>query len=344
MSSATPRVSVVVLHYSHVEDTTRCVASVRASSYVDQQVVVVDNSQDDAHFAELTATLPPGTELVRAPSNGGYAAGNNIALRRGLHPGGPEFFWVVNPDTVVRRDTLELMVACADEVGDAGAVGCRLVHGDEKNRIWFDGGLIDDAVGGVSHRHSGAPVDRVGPPVQLDVDYVSGASMLLRARAVKDAGLMPEHYFLYYEETTYCRTLTDRGWRVLQAPDATMEHYKRSSGDLPADYFLYYLSRARLGFGTAVLGLDPDLVWADHVRAFVDPWRARVAARAPGRLGWFDALVTAAREDFDRGLTGPRDLTQLTPAQLTPAQLTPEQLTPTHTDEPARPGRDEEHA
>ena len=310
MTTSGPRVSVVVLHYSHVEDTQRCVASVRASSYVDQQVVVVDNSQDDEHFQTLARTLPPGTDLVRAPSNGGYAAGNNIALRRGLVPGGPEFFWVVNPDTVVRRDTLELMVACADEVGDAAAVGCRLVHGDDPNRIWFDGGLIDDTVAGVSHRHSGRRVQDVGPPVKLDVGYVSGASMLLRARAVKDAGLIPEHYFLYYEETTYCRTLTDRGWRVLQAPWATMDHFKRSSGDLPEAYYLYYLTRARLMFGTAVVGVAEDVIWADHSRTFVDAWRARLTARAPGRVAWFDALVAAAREDFRRGMTGPRDLTE----------------------------------
>ena len=91
--------------------------------------------------------------------------------------------------------------------------------GSEPAWIWFDGGTIDwQAAGSTTHVHMGS-LESDHPPVSAhDVDYVTGAGMMLRSKMVRSVGLLPDDWFLYFEETAYNVLAKRRGWRTMINP------------------------------------------------------------------------------------------------------------------------------
>jgi GT2 family glycosyltransferase len=328
------RVATIVLNYRHSEDTVACLAALQRSTCLDQRFVVVDNDAEgpahDALRAAVEAVTAPATDVTVLASGGnlGYAGGNNVGIRHALGldapadgPAGrrrrrPEFLLLVNPDLHVEPTTVERLLAAAGAVPDAGAIGPRILHGDTGSsgvtggppRIWFDGGVFDRSRGGaVTHLNMGRTEREVpaGPP--RDVGYVTGACLLLRADAVRRVGLLPEEYFLYFEETDYNQQLAAAGWRLIVDSRARAVHHKRSSGDLPTPAYTYYMRRNKQLFARR-MGLDEATAGEEFRRVWVEPWRRNVADRAPHWSATFDALVAKAEADAAAGVTGPVDL------------------------------------
>lgn len=365
------RVATIVLNYRHTEDTVACLTALQRSTCLDQRFVVVDNAapgpEHDAFRAEVTAATAPATDVTVVASGGnlGYAAGNNLGIRLalglgsaagpagaspGAAPGGPrrpEFVLIVNPDLHVEPTTVERLLAAAQAVPDAAAIGPRIVFSEAdggvprggRGRIWFDGGVFDRSrAGATTHLHMGRTEREVPPGPPRDVDYVTGACLLLRADALRTVGLLPEDYFLYFEETDYCQQLVAAGWRLVVDPRVRAVHHKRSSGSLPTPAYTYYMRRNKQLFARR-MGLDEAAAVEEFRQVWIDPWRRNVADRAPHWRPTFDALVARAAADAAAGVTGPVDLSAYPSAAETAAAATPA--------DDARAGNDElqeEHA
>lgn len=298
---------MVILNYGDPGDTVGCVESLERSDDLDLDLVVVDNGPAGARHDELRALIGARGETIATGDNLGYAGGNNVGIARVLDRGCDQV-WILNPDTVVERDTLPLLRAHLDAVGDCGIVGPRLVLPGSPPRIWFDGGLVDlERHGATGHVSMGLVEWQAPPPRAVDVGYVTGASMLVRREVVEQVGPLPEHYFLYFEEADWCVRARRAGWRTMVEQRARMVHRKRSSGDLPTPYFLYYMTRNRYVFAEGCLGADGEAALADFDTVFLQPWRARVERGAPGWLEDFDHLVELGRRDARAGRTGRTD-------------------------------------
>jgi hypothetical protein len=338
------RVATIVLNYRNTEDTVACLTALQRSTCLDQRFVVVDNAAPgpahDALRAAVTAATAPATGVTVVASGGnlGYAAGNNLGIRlalglgpaagpRATVPGGspaasaggprrPEFVLIVNPDLHVEPTTVERLLAAARAVPDAAAIGPRIVFGEAdgsvprggRARIWFDGGIFDRSrAGATTHLNLGRTEREVPPGPPRDVDYVTGACLLLRADALRTVGLLPEDYFLYFEETDYCQQLLAAGWRLVVDTRARAVHHKRSSGSLPTPAYTYYMRRNKQLFARR-MGLDEAAAVEEFRQVWVDPWRRNVGNRAPHWQPTFDALVARAEADAAAGVTGPVDL------------------------------------
>lgn len=306
-----PRVAVVVVHYRGPDDTVACVRSLQSGSFHDATVVVVDNDAEGPGTEALRAALEPDVRVVASGGNLGFAGGCNAGIRYAL-TARPEYVWLVNPDTLVERDTLEALVEAADRIPDAGLLAPRILDGrTSPARIWFDGGIVDVAAQRVAHRHAGRLEPDVPAGGPVDVDYATGAALLLRTALIDSIGLLPEDYFLYFEETDYCLRARATGWRVLVVPRARMLHNQRSHGEAPSPVYLYYMSRNRLAF-FARWGARPGGPSVDALREWLAPWRAKVAARFPDWVGVFDRIVEEAIADAHAGVLGQRpDIAQI---------------------------------
>lgn len=296
-------VTTIVLNYQLPDDTVRAVTALQRSTARGQRIIVLDNREaDDAHRA-LSERLGPDVECLATGANLGYAAGNNVGVKRAL-AAGAEFVWIVNPDTEVEPTTLERLLATAAEAPDAATFGPRIVWPDGR-RIWFDGGFVDESrYGTPSHRNSGLDATSTPATGPLEVDFVTGACLLVRSVVFEEVGLLPEDYFLYFEEVAFCRRVSRAGWRNLVEPRARIVHYKRSNEDLPKPYYIYYFTRSRLHFAREHFGVGPDQVLPDLSATFLEPWRAKVERLAPTWLPSFDALVEQAVADASAHVVG----------------------------------------
>jgi GT2 family glycosyltransferase len=300
-----PRVVTVVLNYRHYEDALRCVASLQASTYLDHNIVVVDNTEPERKWDGFRRRLDRCVELIDAGGNVGFAAGCNLGIRRALSVGA-EFIWLVNPDVVVAPDTLERLIAAAERHPDAGVFGCRILDNQHPPRIHFNGGVIDPARGGATaHRDQGL-IDADVPDELREVDYVTGACFLVRRSVVRRVGPMPEEYFLYFEETDWCLRIRAAGWRLVLVPGTRVWHFKRSTGAVPVPYYVYYMLRNHVYFTKRYFGTDFEAAKA-LVQRFVKRMRDSVQANAPDKLGTFEKLTEMAFEDGRDGRLGRRD-------------------------------------
>jgi GT2 family glycosyltransferase len=278
----------------------------QASDYLHQRLIVVDNTEPEASSPDFRDKLDPCVEVIEAGGNNGFAAGCNVGIKAAL-AGGADFVWLVNPDATVGPDTLSILLATAEEYPDAGVIGSRILDDGADPSILFNGGMVDATRRGATlHRDAGRLDRNVPDEIAREADYVTGACFLVRRSVLRQVGLLPEEYFLYFEETDYCLRVRAAGWRMVIAPKARTWHFKRSTGKFPTSYYIYYMCRNRLHFGQRFFGGSVEDGIAD-LGPSIAGWRSRVEIHAPQLLDNFDRLTELAFADAREGRFGRRD-------------------------------------
>jgi GT2 family glycosyltransferase len=201
------------------------------------RVIVTDNCSGDHSLAQLQEAITNSgwqswVELRPLERNGGFAYGNNEAVRAALNGRSPpEFFLLLNPDTVVRPGALDPLVDLLRQNPQVGIIGSRLEDPDgtvQRSAFRFPSllGELEDAL------RLGLATKvlqrwRVAPPaasVRHATDWVAGASMLVRREVFERIGLLDEAFFMYYEEVDFCRRAGLAGWSCWYEPASRVVH------------------------------------------------------------------------------------------------------------------------
>lgn len=233
------RLFISIVAWKGADLTIDCLRSIapELASVPGTRVVVVDNASPDDSADRVAAAIADnhwGTwaTLIRAPRNGGFAAGNNVAIREMLAEAQPaEFCLLLNPDTVVRPGALRILLdflIANPKVGIAGGRSEDLDATPQMCCFRFPN-AINELLGylgiGVLDRVFKRHLTRLGIPEQpREVDWVSGAFMLIRKSVIDAIGLMDETYFLYFEETDYTRRARLAGWGCWHVPQSRIVH------------------------------------------------------------------------------------------------------------------------
>jgi GT2 family glycosyltransferase len=199
---------------------------------------VVDNASRDGS-ADLAASVLGPDRVIRSPDNRGYAAGVNRVLERAQS----RWLAVMNPDVRVPPGALDRLVAILDSHPGAALVGPRVLdeHGTAEISVGpFPSLLREWAHAFYLELFMGLPGRRCPFPKRTGpVEWLSGCAWMLRVDAARAIGPLDESYFMYYEDTDYCRRLWSAGWKVLATPDVEVTHLRGRGSDhttlLPAD-------------------------------------------------------------------------------------------------------------
>jgi GT2 family glycosyltransferase len=300
---AAARTGVVILNYGDPSDTWACLDALGRSEDLDLDVVVVDNAPEGPAHDRLRDGVGRRAEVVASGANLGYAAGNNVGIARLLDRGLDEVL-ILNPDTRIQPRTLRRLRRVLDNRPRCGVVAPRMVLGGRPPRIYFDGGLVETQTGATRHPGRGRLESQVPVRPAHRCDYVAGAAMLVRTAAFRDVGLLPERYFLYYEETDWCLRAREAGWNCVVQPRARITHLKRSGVAVPEPYAVYYLTRNRYLFARDCLHIDPERALAHLEQGQETVWRAQVTRHAPHWLPVFEGLLERAKRDARGGRDG----------------------------------------
>lgn len=259
-----PRLSirVVIVNYCTARLTIECLASLvrEVADVPEWRVTVVDNASPDGSgnvIAEAIAAHGWGSwvELIRTPRNGGFAYGNNAAIRPLLHGNGaPDLLWLLNPDTRVIPGALGVLHDFLQARPEVGIAASRLIRADGQpwNYAFRFPSILSELerglrFGPVSRLLANVVVLRPMHGETASVDWVPGASMIVRRQVFDAIGLMDERYFLYFEETDFCLAARRAGWPCWYLPDAAVVHLagqstgltdsRPSSGRVPGYWF-----------------------------------------------------------------------------------------------------------
>lgn len=217
-----PLVYILILNWNSYSETIECVRACKRLDYSSFRILVVDNGSRNASVEELARRFPE-TELIQTGANLGYAAGNNIGIRHALSKGS-DCIWVLNPDVLVEEDSLTAMTGVLVDNPSIGICGPRVIHGKEPSGFSFDGLSIESAKG---YQWQFNVVDRRSKatrPFLVDVDCVSGCSMLIRSDLLRTIGLFREDFFLYYEDVELSFRARDHGWRTVVCTGTAVRH------------------------------------------------------------------------------------------------------------------------
>ena len=244
--------SIVIVNWNVRDLLRRCLNSILDTGCsILVEVIVVDNASTDGSV-EMVETEFPGVHLITNADNRGFPAANNqgIAVAQG------RYVFLLNPDTELVGDALATMVAFADAHPDAGIVGPQLLNSDgsvQSSRRRFP--TLATAFFESTWLQSCSPprvleryyvLDRPDDVVQ-DVDWVTGAALLARRKAIQQVGPMDEGFFMYSEELDWCRRIKAAGWQVVYLPTATVIHHEGKSSEqvIPARHIYFQSSKVR---------------------------------------------------------------------------------------------------
>jgi GT2 family glycosyltransferase/glycosyltransferase involved in cell wall biosynthesis/2-polyprenyl-3-methyl-5-hydroxy-6-metoxy-1,4-benzoquinol methylase len=214
-----PRVSVVIPVYNKLDYTLACLDSIaRQLPQVAIEVLVVDDGSTDATEPQLS--VREDLRYLRNPHNLGFVGSCN----RGAQAARGEFVFFLNNDTVVQEGWLDHLVQTFEDFSDVGLVGSKLIYPD--GRLQEAGGIIwTDATGW----NWGRLADPSAPEFNFtrDVDYCSGAALLIcRALFIELGGFDERYAPAYYEDTDLAFTVRAQGLRVLYQPLSQITHYE----------------------------------------------------------------------------------------------------------------------
>lgn len=228
------RVAAVVVNYRNDADTRRCLK--RLAQLPNVSVLLVNNgggSQvEPEQWVETITTR-----------NRGFAAACNLAIKRALTQG-YEYIWLVNNDLYVEPASLTSLLKAMRAEERIAAVAPKIVYDDKPEMIQYAGGFVpaDNQPWfprGDLETDTGR-YDRIE-----QVDWTSGACMLMNSEAVREVGLLDESYFLYYEDVDWCMRAQTQNWKCLYVGTCQVRHGASRSTEGVRDY---YAPRARLIF------------------------------------------------------------------------------------------------
>jgi len=288
-----PRVWALVLNHREADAALRLLGSLRKMRYSALDVLVLDN---DSGAGDVTR-LEQVAEVVGTGANLGYGGGNNVGIRMALERGA-DFVWILNPDVDPPRRSLRRLVKTMEEEPGIGVLGVRLLEGRaDISTVQSEGGRIVWEAGGRSELiDRGRRVSRRDGAGVRDVDFVPGSAMLIKSAVFEKAGLLPEDYFMYFEETEFCIRVAEAGFRIAVDTRVQIGHLSGRSVGLPSEVYLYYFIRNRLLFGLRHTEVTFDAL-AEDVAPFIDSWRRRVREVDEKWLPRFEQLVRWALDD-----------------------------------------------
>ena len=247
-----PDLSVIIVNWNVRERLRACLQSLaRTRGDLAMEIIVVDSASADGSVAMLRAEFP-AARLIACQRNVGFSAGNNL----GLAEARAEHILCLNPDTEIVGAALLSLLQFLRAHDDVGLVAPQLISPDgrvQATRYRFPtlaSALCDGTI--VEHwfphnrwlrRYHYADAN---DGVVQDVDWLMGACLLLRRKAIPPGGF-DEQFFMYSEETDLCKRMKDAGWRVVYFPAAQVVHHHSQSSDqvVPLRHVRFQSSRVR---------------------------------------------------------------------------------------------------
>ena len=223
--------SVIIINYNTkglLESAIRSVLNSQTNYKI--EILVPDNGSVDGSQAMVKEKFPE-VSLIENNANLGFSKGNNVAIKQAVG----RYILLLNSDTEVRTDTLDLSISYMDERENVGAMGCKVMlpNGelDKACRRKFpnpwNSFLRLFGFKKISDYNINTPIDQ-----ETEVDAVMGAYMMVPKSVIDKVGMLDEEYFMYGEDLDWCWRIKEAGYKIMYYPAAEITHYKYGSSKL----------------------------------------------------------------------------------------------------------------
>lgn len=255
MENRNPLISIITINYNNAAVTADFLESVRCLNYKNIEVIVVDNASTENPSQIIKKTYPP-VQLILSKTNLGFAGGNNL----GIKVAKGDYLFFVNNDTVMMPDIMEGLIEVFEKYSDAGVVSPKFHYYDAPGTIEFAGYNKVNTFSGRNSMVGCRKKDHGQYDEIKTTHYAHGGAMMVSRRVIEEVGVMPELYFLYYEEFDWCEQIKRKGFKVYYQYKSLIYHKESMSVGKKSTLKTFYLNRNRILFmrrnvkGLAFLG------------------------------------------------------------------------------------------
>lgn len=266
-------VLTVILNWRTPDMTLRSAeAATLAMEGIEGGIVIVDNDSGDGSEERLRAAVADRgwdrVRVIQSGRNGGFGAGNNVGIRAGLQDGArPDHVYLLNSDAFPAKDAIRVLLDHMQSHPETGMAGSYIHGTDDAPHVTcfrfpsvaseFEGGA---QTGPISRILRHAIIPQPIPDGTTRMDWVAGASLMMRQDMLDRVGAFDEEYFLYFEETDLCLRAARAGWHTDYVPASRVAHIGSVStgmkewGRTPGYWFdsRWRYFRKNHGLGTAI--------------------------------------------------------------------------------------------
>lgn len=243
-------VGVVVINLNQKKLVEDFIQELTAQRFRNFKLYLVDNGSDGSQQVDDIVEEYNWVIHLKTGKNLGFTGGNNIGIQAALEDG-HDFIWIVNNDTRLDKDCLKNLVEYLVKHPGVGILGPKIFFENETNRIWFAGGRISwqRPFPYSVNTHVG---ERVLDQGQFDktteVDFITGASMLVRSEVMQKIGGFDNRYFAYFEDADLSLRIQQLGYKTVYYPKAKMWHIVGVFSGMTSPRSSYYQIRNSLLF------------------------------------------------------------------------------------------------
>lgn len=238
-----PLVSIITINYNQLQITCQLLDTLRKVTYPAVEVIVVDNNSAENPTAVITEQYPE-VKLLVSEQNLGFAGGNNLGIAAS-HGG---YLLFLNNDTEVDPGFLEPLVDLFESNPAAGAASSKILYHNSGETIQYAGSTRIDPFTGRSRRIGYLETDKGQYNSVRETDLAHGAAMMVPRRIIDKVGMMPEFFFLYYEEVDWCESIKKAGYKIYFVPGSKVYHKESMSIGKASTLKTYYMTRNRVLF------------------------------------------------------------------------------------------------
>ena len=232
-------ISIITINYNGLYDTCALIESIPFNDKM--EVIVVDNASSNNEVSIINQKYP-FVKTIKSDKNLGFAGGNN----HGIKAARGKYLFIINNDTFFKDFNVQALIDRLESSPKIGIVCPKIRFAWANNPIQFAGytplskiTIRNKSIGFGEDDHGQYEKARPTP-------YAHGAAMLIKREAIEKVGLMPECYFLYYEEIDWSIMFTRAGYEIWYDPSCTVYHKESQSTGQNSPLRIYYITRNRL--------------------------------------------------------------------------------------------------
>ncbi|MEP6466852.1 MAG: glycosyltransferase family 2 protein [Parafilimonas sp.] len=238
-----PLISIITVNYNNAHITADLLRSILRLEYSNIEVIVVDNDSSENPSEELKKIIP-SAQIILSKKNLGFAGGNNLGIKAAKG----DYLFFVNNDTELSPQIFDGLLEIFEDYPDAGVVSPKFHYFYEPGTIEFAG---YNAINSFTGRNSMVGC-RTKDEGQYDAiaktNYAHGGGMMVSRKVIDEVGLMPEVYFLYYEEFDWCEQIKRKGYSIYYQYKSLIYHKESMSVGKKSTLKTFYLNRNRILF------------------------------------------------------------------------------------------------
>lgn len=232
-------ISIITINFNGLSDTCALMETIPFNDNL--EVIVVDNASQNQEADTISKRFPQ-VKVIKSEKNLGFAGGNNLGIRAAKG----KYIFLINNDTIFKNFNIQALIKKLESSPKIAIVCPKIRFAWGSHPIQYAGytplsniTVRNQAIGFGEEDHGQYDTPHPTP-------YAHGAAMLIKREALEKVGLMPECFFLYYEELDWSMMFTRAGYEIWYDPACTVYHKESRATGQHSPLRTYYIVRNRL--------------------------------------------------------------------------------------------------